>query len=267
MSSRRWFIWTSSSGTDEVIRCLAFIYLVTALIWVALIKEGRAELRDVEGVGVISVEEEEELNSGVRQAALEDAVRDGVVRALENLLSEEVLGSDKGGDQLALEEVRQKVGKEASRYAVQYRLLRDRGLGPGLLSGEDLVKYEYVMEASVRVDMDLLRDRLRSEGFLGPVEELSEKLFVLKIEGPISFHVYQGFLASVKSKRGIGVVAPILMSRVQIELQVSSSAPIYEIIQEVRMELAEEEVFVFIEKEGPEEISLRIEHNPEAFRD
>ena len=102
---------------------------------------------------------------------------------------------------------------------------------------------------------------------MGPAQQLSEQVFVLKLEGPVSFRIYQGFLNALKTKRGVGVVTPILMSRAQIELQVSSSRPINAIIHEVRRVLAEEEVFLFISRESPEGISLRIEHNSEPVRD
>ena len=119
-------------------RCFALLFSLVLITTGVFLEAGKAEINSVEGVGVIAVLEGEESNPALRQGALRDAIRDGVLKVLEKLVLEEVAKED---IEKALEDLSQEVGEEASRYAVQYRLLADRGIGPVLLSGDENVKF------------------------------------------------------------------------------------------------------------------------------
>ena len=230
----------------------SFILITTGVF----LEAGKAEINSVEGVGVISVLEGEESNPAHRQAALRDAIRDGVLKVLEKLVLEEVAKED---IEKTLEDLGQEVGEEASRYAIQYRLLSDRGIGPALLSADENVKFEYVVEASIQVDTELLRGHLRNKGLLieDPEEFLRNYLF--RIEGPLVFRSYRLFLESVKKTRGVEGVDQIFFSQSMIELVVTASRPLSDIVLTVRSDLESMDLILFASEQAPEGVSLRIE--------
>ncbi len=220
------------------------------------LEAGKTEINSVEGVGVISVLEGEESNPAHRQAALRDAIRDGVLKALEKLVLEEV---SKENIEKTLEDLGQEVGEEAPRYAVQYRLLADRGIGPVLLSGNETVKFEYVVEASVQVDMELLRGHLRDKGLLMEAPEEYLRNYLVRIEGPLVFRSYRLLLESVKKIRGVEGVAQIFFSQSRVELVVTASRSLSDIVLEARSDLESEDMILFASEQPPEGVSLRIE--------
>ncbi len=237
-------------------RCFALLFSLVLITTGVFLEAGKAETNSVEGVGVISVLEGEESNPAHRQGALRDAIRDGVLKVLEKLVLEEVAKED---IEKALEDLSQEIGEKASRYAVQYRLLADRGIGPVLLSGDENVKFEYVVEANIQVDTELLRGHLRDKGFLIEAPEEFLRNYLFRIEGPLVFRSYRLLLESVKKTRGVEGVDQVFFSQARVELVVTASRPLNDIVLRIRSDLESKDMILFASEQAPEGVSLRIE--------
>ncbi len=146
----------------------------------------------------------------VRQAALQNAIAEGVER-----VALELLGARPGQVALPAD-----LAGRATAYALSYRLLEDRGERRALLVREPDVELEYVVLVEVEVDADRVQRRLRREGLLGQDGGPSQRLRV-EVSGVGSWPLYEAVQDALADASDAGV-APLefLPGRVVFEVEV-----------------------------------------------
>lgn len=228
-------------------------------LWIALSAGSvAAEIRRVEGIGAAPAAGESEAGRAPREAALEAAIRDGVLRVLETLLAGEAVDS---------REIEQKIGAKASDYAVRYRLLSDRGERPALLLADPNVTREYVVEAEVHVDVGRLQEELEAAGLLAPKPVQATGFYAVTIAGPVDFQTYDALLAVLGKDRDVRSAEPVLLSRSEVRLEVKSVVPPTQLARGLPSELALRGVAVVSATSDSEGLHLTLQNAPELLSD
>jgi hypothetical protein len=171
--------------------------LAAALLAACIASAARAEVRRFEVVGALAIDPAAR-PAAPRQAALREALQEAVQRAARDLIRE-ATGQEPAGE-LAL-------GADAADFAVSFRVLEDRGEQDALVSGAPGGGREYVVLAEVQVDVDRVRDRLRTTGLLAgeaPVAPAAAfRLEVLEIPSPAVWTAVRAALARAGAQSAI----------------------------------------------------------------
>ncbi len=170
------------------------------------VEDALAEVQQVEAIGSVPIRP----GSGAapREAALDQALREAVMRAARELLLDVELPGDAEEDpDAALFEI---LGKDMLRYASRFRILEDRGERPALFTDDPRVTSEYVLVVEVHVDIDRLKLQLVEVGLLAGSEppERGRQLRVA-FEGIGSYPAYQAIRHLLLEEVGAKSALPV----------------------------------------------------------
>lgn len=164
-----------------------------------------------------------------REAALDSAIRDGVLRVARQLL---------GGSFAAAPGAEEQLEKRSSDFAVRYRILEDRGERRALLIADPEITHEYVVEAEVHVDAGRVRDALVEGGWLAPRELGPTTRYELAITAPVPYRLYAAFLETLAADREVRSANPSNLRRDELRVAVDSAIPPRQLVAGLRAELA-----------------------------
>jgi hypothetical protein len=213
------------------------------------------EVLRVESVGAAPVREGDTSQVSKRQAALERAVHDAVIRVAEGLLAPEAYaiespptGTDTSGesgptDPRELLEARldAALGDRPFEYAVRFRILEDRGERPALFADDPEVVGEYLMVAEVFVDSDRVRQRLAEAGIpltpLGGGELASIRIVLLDLD---DFRAFSAVRTALQEDARVESVVPVEMERGRATLEVVASRDVDQLLRTLRERIPED---------------------------
>jgi hypothetical protein len=156
---------------ERLASALALVAVLALLLGAA--SASGAEIRRMEVVGAVPLDAETRRSGIPKDKAIDEALFEGVWRVAYELLEEsavELVGSEPTGDGGAASEgpdpIRAALGTNMVLYATSFRILDDQGERPTLFTDHPDAATEYVVVVEVQVDVDRVRDRLRSAGLL-----------------------------------------------------------------------------------------------------
>jgi len=203
-----------------------------------------AEVRHLEVVGAVSLDSKTRQSGLPKDKAISEALWEGVSRVAAGLLEENALpeGEDGGaagarpdggnggapggaagsGEDADNEPLREALGADMVPYTRSFRILEDQGERPALFNDEDGVATEYVVVVEVQVDVDRVRERLRSAGLLRERGEAGETTRIqLELQGLSAYAGYEEFVELLKAEAvGVASVEPSEFERGRILLAV-----------------------------------------------
>jgi hypothetical protein len=164
-----------------------------------------------------------------REAALESAIREGVLRVARRLL---------GGSFDTAPGAEEQLQERSSDFAVRYRILEDRGERRALLIADPEVTHEYVVEAEVHVDAGRVRNALVEGGWLAPRELGPTTRYELAIAAPVPYRLYAAFLDTLGADREVRSANPASLRRDELRVAIDSALPPRQLVAGLRSELA-----------------------------
>lgn len=224
-------------------RARALVVVFSLLIAAA----SHAEIRRLEVTGAAPAGADAPAGTSARQAALRNALDEGVLRVAYELL---------GPAAAETPDLPQRLGDGASQYAVRYRILADRGERRALLVADPEVAVEHVIEAEVHVDVDRVRAWLESEGLLVRGPAAPARRYAVAIDGPVPYPVYRTFLDALEQEGRVRSAQTVSLSRGLVELSVESEVPPDELAASLGSRLPT--MGVGLETESVDETSLRV---------
>jgi hypothetical protein len=189
------------------------LWLASLMLLVAL--PALAEVRRLEVVGVVPAGPDAPPGVPIRQAALEAALAEAVMRvASERLSPESVAAPD-----LDLAKV---LGGNPREFTVGYRVLEDRGERRALLVADPEVATEYALQVEVDVDVSRVESALAAAGLpiAEPVEGSSHEVRVV-VEHLPSYRAYAALRSHLMEAGGASSVIPERFEQGKVELRVA----------------------------------------------
>lgn len=185
-----------------------------------------ADLRRLESVGVVPIDEDGSGRSTHRDRAVGAAVARAVERVAGDALAEgppreapDERGRPDPG-QIAPELV-PALGSDPFEFATRFRILEDRGIRPALLSGPG-VDEEYVVLVEVFVDASRIGERLTAAGWReDPAGSQATRVRVV-LEGLRSFRAYDALRRALLDELNVRSAIPVELTRGRAILEVDS---------------------------------------------
>ena len=170
----------------EGARARAVVLLVVAGVLLAG-GEAAAEVRRLEAVGTAPVRKGERATVSTRDAAVQAALREAVLRVARELLMDALVSED--GDEPPVDEV---LGERMLPYTTRYRILDDQGERPAMFGEDPEVTREYVVIVEVSVEAERVEQRLVEAGLLSSEYAAGEATRVrLEVRGLLEYPAYQ----------------------------------------------------------------------------
>jgi hypothetical protein len=120
-----------------------------------------AEVRSLEAIGAAPVRKGEQATVSTRDAAVQAALREAVMRVARELLMDGLVPDD--GEEAPLDEV---LGERMLPYTTRYRILDDQGERPAMFGEDPEITREYVVIVEVSVEAERVQQRLVEAGLL-----------------------------------------------------------------------------------------------------
>ena len=225
-----------------------------------------AEVRTLEVVGTVSIDPTRMAAVVPRDAAINQALREAVVRVAKDFLADQPI------DELTDEEIDQEridresldpldspyfddptqsypgdpnyepdapdldaiLGDKMVPYTVRFRVIEDRGRRPALFSDDPDVSEEYMVIVEVQVDVDRIQAKLVDAGLLLPDENvLGSKEVRLEIEGLRYYPAYLAMRELLEGPLGATGVYPVEMGRDRTILDVETPKSAVEFLEQM----------------------------------
>ena len=184
-----------------------------------------ADVRRLEAVGAVGVAQDETRDP--RQRAIDAALREAVGQVASELLVDAPLdeGSDGTHDDEASEpDIATLLGDDMLRYALRFRVVDDRGIGPAMFVEDPAVTSEYVVVVEVEVESDRVRDRLVEAGLLrGDDDSAAQPALRLEVRGLRAYPAYEDLRRVLERASGGDPGTPLLFERGRTVLEVHTS--------------------------------------------
>jgi len=202
---------------------------VAALVALALVTAGPAgaEVRRMEAVGAVPIDPRTRSSEPLREAAVEEAQREAVLRVASDLLLEAESPSLGDGEEGApdLEAV---LGDEMVPYTSRFRIREDRGERPALFADSPGVTSEYVVVVETWVDVERVRRRLEEEGLLEPApgrDPAAARAVPVEVRGLETWAAFRALEEALLGGAGAESVQPLALERGRALLRVESEDP------------------------------------------
>ncbi len=237
--------------------CLALVCVLSLFAMTA-----HAEVRSLETVGTLPLSSRGTGGVIPRDAAIEQALREAVIRIAHEFLADRPLHDsttgdpsdpdevplltlpgdtpDEGGEQAAamaerdalLEQLDRVLGKKMVPYTTRFRVIEDRGRRPALFSDDPEVTEEYVVIVEVQVDVDRVRGRLVEAGLLraGDPSVLVHAV-LLEVEGLRQYAAYLDFHSLLVEQLGAHEVVPVEMSQGRTVFDIATEVTAVEFLE------------------------------------
>jgi hypothetical protein len=190
---------------------------------------GVAQLRRIEAVGVVAAGADAPRGLPIREAAVEAALREAVVRVAADLAD--------GPPLAGAEDLAELFGQKPSNYVARYRLIEDRGTRRPLLVEDPAVTSEYVVVVVAHVDSERVRRRLVEEGFLAEsILGRAQGRVVLVLEGLRSYRLLAALRERLGEDPAVGRTVPEAFDRDGAALAVYTSRSTAQILDRLLAE-------------------------------
>lgn len=167
---------------------LTLLLLAALALW--LPRAGLAEVRRLEAVGATPVDPSRRGGLGLRDQAIQAALREAVVRVARELLLEAESPEDEGESLSGI------LGTDMVRYTSRFQILEDQGERPALFSEDPEVATEYVVIVEVYVDVDRVQSRLVDAGLIAGAQTSEERSrLLIEVYGLTRYPAYQALRA------------------------------------------------------------------------
>jgi hypothetical protein len=150
----KWSTWRAAG------RAIALAGTVGCVVWGAA--AGAAEIRVLEVVGAVPLDQATRASGLPKDRALEEALWEGVSRVASDLLVDSIVPEPEDGS----DPVRAALGDDTVPYTRSFRIVEDQGERPMLFTEHPDAATEYVVVVEVQVEVDKVRDRLVAAGLL-----------------------------------------------------------------------------------------------------
>jgi hypothetical protein len=222
---------------------LPWAALLLLLLPQAVAAESR-DVRRVEAVGVFAIDPELPSIEAPRDAAVRSAVQEAVQRTARALLpadfrppvtaeaTPDAAAPTAGAEPDPQEQVEaaaalaawlDRVLGDPFDYATRFRILKDRGVRPALLTGRSDVTSEYVVDVEVFVDAGRVNERLRAQGALeAPAGGNAIYHTRVILEGADSFAGYDAVRRALRDGPGVQSALPSEFAKGQIVIEVTA---------------------------------------------
>jgi hypothetical protein len=134
---------------------------VTVALW-AVAPNAGAEVRVLEVVGAVPLDQATRAKGIPRDRALDQALWEGVSRIAADLLVDSIVPETEDGS----DPVRAALGDDTVPYTRSFRIIEDQGERPTLFTEHPDAATEYVLVVEVQVEVDRVRERLLAAGLL-----------------------------------------------------------------------------------------------------
>jgi hypothetical protein len=216
-----------------------------------------AETRTLEVVGSIPIGSKRKAAVAPRDAAIEQALREAVVRVAQEFLADRPIELPDEGDlnrgtiddtnpdaskvpdgAPGLEpepaDLGKILGKKMVPYTQRFRVIEDRGRKPALFAEDPDVSEEYVVIVEVQVDVERVRTKLIDAGLIraGEIAAGSNEVR-LEIEGLTAYPAYLAMRALLEGSMGSTGVYPVEMGRGRTILDVETEASAIEFLEKL----------------------------------
>lgn len=236
------------------VRTLAMVALAASLA-----ASATAEVRKLETVGTLPLKASAEPGVIPRDAAIEHALREAVVRIAQEFLadrpleepglapdddsvpvltlqgevtSEEELAALEAAREEELAELDRVLGKKMVPYTTRFRVIEDRGRRPALFSEDPEVTEEYVVIVEVQIDVERVRNRLVEAGMLDARAGASlANEVLLEVEGLSRYAAYRDFRRLLVEELEVQSVVPVEMEAGRTVFDVSTEVTAVEFLE------------------------------------
>lgn len=226
---------------------------LVALALVAGASGAAAEERRVEAVGAAPLG----IDSAqpAREAALENAVRNAVLRVARELVPGGLPAS--AGDEEAW--LAERLGDPLA-YSGQFSIVEDRGERPAMFASDPSVESEYVVLAAVGVDVGAVADRLASLGLLAP--DRARQQLLLVVEGLEGYQALVLLQRALERDRGVRSVVPVEFTPGRAVLALAADRDAREIVSDLEAS-APAGLEIVATEVGARQATLRVRWHPE----
>jgi len=173
-----------------------------------------AETRRVEAVGAYGLRADHPPDKPPREAAIRQAIDEAVRRVGIELLPD--WDPEEADDVLG-----RVLGNDPTVYAPRYRIVEDRGERAALFSRDPEAEREYVVLVEAQVDVDLVRQRLRSSGVAIPSGDRSKRVRIV-IEQLADYPSYAALRRALEERVGVRAAVPVEMERGRAVLELDA---------------------------------------------
>jgi hypothetical protein len=164
-----------------------------------------AELRQLEVVGAVPLDEESRKRGIPKDRAIEAALWEGVSRVAAELL----VDSDAIASEGSAKSIEKALGRDVVSYTKSFRIVEDQGERPALFTEHPDAATEYVVVVELEVDTDRVREALVAAGLLAEAGAAALKGIELDVRGLTDYAGYLALVALVQSDRvGAAAVDP-----------------------------------------------------------
>ncbi len=221
-----------------------------------------AELRTLETVGTLPLSKENTTGVVPRDAAIEQALREAVIRIAQEFLADRPLDDEDplepadgeeptlltlpGDEPLSedeeaafeaereaeLEKLDTVLGTKMVPYTSRFRVIEDRGRRPALFSDDPEVSEEYVVIVEVQIDVDRVRSRLVEAGMLdATTARVQANEVLLEVNGLSRYAAYLDFRNLLIENLGAHAAVPVEMSARRTVFDVSTEVSAVEFLE------------------------------------
>jgi hypothetical protein len=203
-----------------VTRCERLVLIGVAAAWLAVAPHSsRAEVRVLEVVGAVPLDEKTRGRSIPKDRAIEEALWEGVSRVAGDLLIDSVVPETGDG----VNPIREALGRDMVPYTRSFRIVDDQGERPSLFTEHPDAATEYVVVVEVQVEADRVRERLVAAGLLDEAGRNALKGIEVEIRDLTAYAGYEQFVALLKAERvGAASVSPLELDHGRAVLQVEA---------------------------------------------
>lgn len=236
---------------------------IAAVLAVMLSSAATAEVRSLETVGTLPLTPGSDSGVVPRDAAIEQALREAVIRIAQEFLADRPLEDPPLGESLEAEHqtnqstlpgeevpepgayaasdaereaelarLERVLGRQMVPYTTRFRVIEDRGLRPVLFSDDPAVTEEYVVIVEVQVDVGRVRTRLIEAGMLDPRHVAAHANEVLlEVDGLLHYPAFVAFRDFLDEGLGAQMVVPVEMSSGRTVFDVAAEVSALEFLE------------------------------------
>jgi hypothetical protein len=193
--------------------------LVSGTLLFGLAATTSAEVRVLEVVGAVPLDEKTRTKAIPKDRAIDEALWEGVSRVADDLLMDTILPESPE----EVDPVREALGSDMVIYTRSFRIVDDQGERPSLFTEHPDAATEYVVVVEVQVEAERVRERLVAAGLLEPSGLTALKGIRLEVRDLTAYPGYAQFIALLKEKDvGAVSVSPIELDHGRAVLQVEA---------------------------------------------
>lgn len=192
---------------------------MTVALW-AVAADASAEVRVLEVVGAVPLDQASRAKGIPKDRALEQALWEGVSRVAADLLVDSIVPDPEDGP----DPVRAALGDDTVPYTRSFRIIEDQGERPTLFTEHPDAATEYVVVVEVQVEVDRVRERLLAAGLLEQ-QGIQAPLTGIRLEirGLTRYGGYEQLVALLTGDRvGAASISPLELAHGRMVLHVEA---------------------------------------------